>query len=90
MIKYIRKFIYKLPKMEIQKVEPLVLFKRVNHCIEVMLNRPKKLNCLNLEMVKLISAQIPKWNKDEGIKAVIFRGAGPKSFCAGGDMAKIL
>jgi len=61
-----------------------------NHCVEVLLNRPKKLNALNLEMINLIQEQIPKWNQDEGIKAVILRGAGPKSFCAGGDVAKIV
>lgn len=52
----------------------------------ITLNRPKALNALNLNMVRLIYPQLCKWEKDDKMKMVIVKAAGPKAFCAGGDV----
>ena len=52
----------------------------------ITLNRPKALNALNLDMVRLIYPQLKKWESDSKMKMVILKGAGEKAFCAGGDV----
>ncbi|KAI2801020.1 hypothetical protein BLOT_013548 [Blomia tropicalis] len=55
----------------------------------ITLNRPKALNALNLDMVRLIYPQLKKWESDSKMKMVILKGAGEKAFCAGGDVRAI-
>lgn len=55
----------------------------------VTLNRPKALNALNLEMIQALSPKLDAWARDEAIRAVVIRGAGPKAFCAGGDVRAV-
>lgn len=50
---------------------------------KVVLNRPKALNSLNLQMVRDLGALIPKL---EQYPAYWIEGAGGKAFCAGGDV----
>ena len=50
------------------------------------LNTPKTLNGLSREMNKLLDDKLIQWSKDPTIAIVIFRGAGDKAFCAGGDL----
>lgn len=50
------------------------------------LNVEKTLNSLSLEMIDLISAQLVEWQDDARIVAIVFRGAGDRAFCAGGDI----
>ena len=50
------------------------------------LNRPQALNALNEAMVVGIQAGLDAFLIDPAIKAVLIRGAGPKAFCAGGDI----
>jgi enoyl-CoA hydratase len=52
----------------------------------ITLNRPKALNALDQEMCLAIDAALKLWAKDDGIAAVIIRGAGDRAFCAGGDV----
>jgi enoyl-CoA hydratase len=52
----------------------------------ITLNRPKALNALDQGMCLAIDAALNIWAKDDGISAVIVRGAGDKAFCAGGDV----
>ena len=54
--------------------------------MKVLLNRPKALNSLNLDMIRVINAEIPALNQN---KAVWFEGAGGKAFCAGGDVKSL-
>ncbi|GLV41048.1 3-hydroxyisobutyryl-CoA hydrolase [Carabus blaptoides fortunei] len=51
------------------------------------LNRPKALNALDLSMVKKILPTLIKWEQEKSL--VIVKGAGEKSFCAGGDVKSI-
>lgn len=50
------------------------------------LNAEKALNALNLDMIRLLDARLSIWDADDGIAAVLLRGAGDKAFCAGGDV----
>ena len=50
------------------------------------LNRPKALNSLNPRMVDLITDALENWADDPAIHRVIIYSAGPKGFCAGGDV----
>ncbi len=52
----------------------------------VLLNRPKALNALTLEMALAMTEQLLVWADDDGVQAVLVEGAGEKGFCAGGDI----
>ena len=66
--------------------EPEVLFVRDGVAGIITLNRPKALNALTLNMVRLIHPQLKAWAADDAIKLVIIEGAGEKAFSAGGDI----
>lgn len=52
----------------------------------IILNRPRVLNALSLEMIRQISSQLRQWQDDKSVKAVLFMGAGDKAFSSGGDI----
>ena len=72
-------------KIELPSVET-VKFAVVGSVGLITLNRPKALNALDQEMCLAIDAALKLWAKDDGITAVIIRGAGDRAFCAGGDV----
>ncbi|NIZ02206.1 enoyl-CoA hydratase/isomerase family protein [Thalassospira lucentensis] len=69
-----------------QTTEAPVLFKQDGPVGHILLNRPRALNALDLEMVDLMAAKLKSWESDSSIKVVIVEGAGEKAFCAGGDI----
>ncbi len=69
--------------------EDEILFEVINHVGLVTLNRPKVLNALSHQMVRALAARLDAWATDEGIRAVVLRGAGDKAFCAGGDIKSL-
>jgi len=52
----------------------------------ITLNRPEAINALSREMIDAIAATLTGWALDHSIGAVVIDGAGPKGFCAGGDV----
>jgi len=66
-----------------------ILFDRKGSLGLVTLNRPKALNALTLDMIRLLDPQLRAWAADPEVKAVVVRGAGDKAFCAGGDVMKL-
>lgn len=52
----------------------------------VRLNRPKVLNSLSLNMVRLLEAVLDDVERDATIRAVLMIGEGDRAFCAGGDI----
>lgn len=50
------------------------------------LNKPKALNALSLDMIRLLMPQLVKWRDDPKIAVVMIDGEGDKAFCAGGDV----
>lgn len=55
----------------------------------ITMTRPKALNALTLNMIELMGPQLEAWAQDDGVKAVVIRGEGEKSFCAGGDVRAV-
>lgn len=60
-----------------------------NHIGHLTLNRPAGLNALTLQMVRDLRLHLEAWANDPQIHAVVLRGAGPKGFCAGGDIRSL-
>lgn len=52
----------------------------------IILNRPKKLNSLNHDMIVAMQPQLEAWAQDDAIKAVVIKAAEGRAFCAGGDL----
>ena len=52
----------------------------------VTLNRPDALNALTLGMVEQLDLVLCDWARDQSVRLVVFRGAGERAFCAGGDV----
>ena len=56
------------------------------HLGRIVLDRPRAINALSLEMIEGITAALTGWADDPEIGAVLVEGAGEKGFCAGGDV----
>lgn len=56
-----------------------------NGVCTVTLNRPKRLNAINRELLSELKAALAHSNVDPRVKVVILRGAG-RAFCAGDDL----
>jgi enoyl-CoA hydratase len=50
------------------------------------LNRPKALNSLTLQMVRLIDTALTEFETDDRIASVLITGEGERGLCAGGDI----
>jgi enoyl-CoA hydratase/carnithine racemase len=52
----------------------------------IVLDRPKALNSLSLDMVRAITQALLAWRDDAAVDAVVIRSSSEKAFCAGGDI----
>ncbi|KDB08798.1 3-hydroxyisobutyryl-CoA hydrolase [Burkholderia sp. lig30] len=50
------------------------------------LNRPKALNALSVEMIRMLHAALNAWRDDPEVVAVVVCSPHPRAFCAGGDV----
>lgn len=55
----------------------------------VRLNRPQVMNSLDLDMIRDIAAALDGFERDGNVRCVLLDGAGPRGFCAGGDIRAI-
>lgn len=55
----------------------------------IVLNRPKALNALTLDMVRIVASALDDFERDPAIERVVVKGAGDRAFCAGGDIRKL-
>ncbi|KAG2384968.1 3-hydroxyisobutyryl-CoA hydrolase [Vigna angularis] len=69
--------------------EEIVLFTGNSFVKVVILNRPKKLNSLNHEMICQIKSNLELYENDPLVQLVILKGNG-KAFCAGGDVVSVI
>ena len=53
------------------------------------LDRPGKINAVSERMLELIDLALTAFEHDPAVGAVVIRGAGPRGFCAGGDITQI-
>src|ERR1035437_8583269 len=63
-----------------------VLYARDGHLGRILLNRPRVLNVLNVDMVTSILVQLQDWAFDDDVVAVSIQGSGERALCAGGDI----
>ena len=66
-----------------------ILFDWKDGLAVVTLNRPDALNALTLEMARALDRMLVDWAADDGVKAVLIKGAGERAFCAGGDVRRL-
>ncbi len=66
-----------------------VLIERRGRLLALVLNRPRVLNTMNLEMVRLLRRALEEAGADEGVRLVLLAGAGDRGFCAGGDLKEL-
>ena len=58
------------------------------HTVWITLNNPSQLNSYTTEMVKGVILSMRRASVDRGCVAVVFTGAGTRSFCTGGNTAE--
>ena len=66
-----------------------VVARRQGRVGRILLNRPRALNALDLDMLRAVAAALDAWRDDPSIHAVVIEGAGGRAFCAGGDVRSI-
>lgn len=66
--------------------EPAVLVERRGDLGLLTLNRPRSINALSHEMVRLIAAALEQWREDPAVATVAIVGRGERGLCAGGDV----
>jgi enoyl-CoA hydratase len=59
---------------------------RVRH---LTLDRPRQLNALNAEVLRLLAEELAAVRDDPSIGAVLVDGAGDRAFCAGADLSEL-
>ncbi|MFN8060684.1 MAG: enoyl-CoA hydratase-related protein [Vicinamibacterales bacterium] len=60
---------------------------RAGSVATVVLDRPDKLNAMNLAMWRDLGAAVHALSTDDALRCVVIRGAGDKAFAAGADIA---
>ncbi|MDR7127487.1 enoyl-CoA hydratase/isomerase family protein [Pseudotabrizicola sp. 4114] len=53
------------------------------------LNRPAALNALTRGMISELTLALQGWRTDPSVRLIVIDAAGPKAFCAGGDISAI-
>lgn len=66
--------------------EESVIISREGSLGRLHLNRPKAINSLTLEMVRLIDKGLTEFEGDDSIASVLITGEGERGLCAGGDI----
>ncbi|EDQ87329.1 uncharacterized protein MONBRDRAFT_33402 [Monosiga brevicollis MX1] len=56
---------------------------------QMTLNRPKSLNALTLNMVRLMQDELQRFQASSDTDVMVLVGAGEKAFCAGGDVVQV-
>jgi enoyl-CoA hydratase len=63
-----------------------IIVRRNQRMMSIILNRPRALNSLNLDMIRLIQKALDEIEADERLRFILFYGTGKRGFCAGGDV----
>jgi enoyl-CoA hydratase len=66
--------------------EDTLITRRDGRVGRILLNRPKALNALDLDMIRGMTKALVAWRDDPHVHAVVIEGAGERAFCAGGDI----
>jgi enoyl-CoA hydratase len=63
-----------------------ILIERTEHVATVTLNKPEKMNALDLAMWRDLAQAFERLSGDDSVRCIILRGAGEKAFSAGADI----
>lgn len=63
-----------------------ILLDRNGNIATVILNKPEKMNALNLEMWRMLADTFQELSADDMVRCIVLRGAGDKAFSAGADI----
>lgn len=72
-----------------QTAAPLVVTGREGALGVLRLNRPKALNALTLEMIRLLRAGFDAFLADPSVAVILLEAAEGRAFCAGGDIRAV-
>ena len=70
--------------------EPTIVVRRDGRVGRILMNRPKALNALTLDMIRVCDSILHEWKDDPHVHAVVIEGAGERAFCAGSDLKHIV
>jgi enoyl-CoA hydratase len=68
------------------QAEPSVITRHDRRAGRILLNRPKALNALDLDMIRAITRVLQEWRDEPHVHVVLIEGEGDRAFCAGGDI----
>ncbi len=63
-----------------------ILVERTEHVVTVTLNKPEKMNALDLAMWRELAQTFQGLSADDSLRCIVLRGAGEKAFSAGADI----
>ncbi len=63
-----------------------IQFEQAGNLARIVLDRPKALNALTLAQIHAMAPKLEEWAADPAVTVVVIEGAGPRAFCAGGDI----
>jgi enoyl-CoA hydratase len=66
--------------------DALVLSHPKSNMMSIVLNRPRTINSLNIEMIRAIRNVLDEVQNSQRYRYVLFYGTGDRGFCAGGDI----
>jgi len=72
--------------LDIDQKEAEVIVQRYNSMMAIILNRPRAINALTTEMIRLIRQALDETRAENRFQFVLLSGAGSRGFCAGGDI----
>ena|SRR5438128_10023258 len=67
-----------------------ILTEQIDNVALITLNRPEKLNALSYELASDLDQELTRIENDDGVRAVILTGAGPRAFSSGGDIIQMV
>ena len=65
-----------------------VLARKTHRIFRVIMNRPKVMNAINIDILKGLKSALEQVASDEEMRVVVLEGTG-KNFCAGADMSML-
>jgi len=69
--------------------ETILIDRKPEGYVVITLNRPDKLNALNIQLIEELYDAIGEIGRDKSVRGVIITGAGEKAFAAGADIAEL-
>ncbi|EPB91747.1 hypothetical protein HMPREF1544_01459 [Mucor circinelloides 1006PhL] len=72
-----------------QHIEPPVLIKNHLASRHLILNRSKRLNALDMEMVDIMYPNLKAWEESNQVNVIFLKGVG-RALCAGGDVKDVI